>query len=342
VTPGRAPGLPLHAFLAALILLLSVAALGSGRLEIGWGDLASLLALKIRGGALSPDEATAWAVLVNLRLPRLSLALLAGGALSASGAAYQCLFRNPLVSPDILGVTSGAGAGAALAIILGLSGAWLHLLAFGGGAVSVFLVVAVSRLAGRNSSMVVIVLAGVAVSSLFTALGSFLKYLTVHTESLSLITLWLMGSFARTSSWGDLGTLALFSLIGLGLLFQAGWRLNALAFGEEEAASLGVNTSRVRLQVIGASTLLTASTVALCGMIGWVGLIVPHLARLKVGPSFTSLLPASFLLGALFALGADCLVRLALPGEMPVGIVTSSFGAPLFIRILLRNHRYQA
>jgi iron complex transport system permease protein len=333
---------PIAVFLITLagLILLSLYSLGNGRYLIAPGELLSLILESFFGyGEGDLGDSRAGVVLFYLRLPRILLSILAGGALAASGAAYQSLFKNPMVAPDILGVTSGAGAGASLALLWGLSGVSLQVMAFSGGLLAVLIVMGTSRTLGPDSSMVTLILTGVVVSSLFAALGSFIKYMAASTDNLSGLVLWLMGSFAHAGAWPGIRLLFIFSVIGLIPLFLAGWSLNAMSFGEEEAASLGVDVGRLKLTVIFSSTLLTASVAALCGLVGWVGLIVPHLARFLTGPNFATLLPVSYVLGAFFTLAADSLVRLVLPGEMPVGIVTSVIGAPLFIHILKRSRQ---
>jgi iron complex transport system permease protein len=320
---------------AVCLVVLSLFSLGNGRYLIAPGEALSLIfGSLISPEAISSGDGRAETVLFYLRLPRILLAMLAGGALSASGAAYQSLFRNPMVAPDILGVSAGAGTGASLALLWGLSGASLSAMAFTGGLLAVLIVMGAARAMGPDGSMVTMILTGVVVGSLFAALGSFIKYLAASSDNLSSLVLWLMGSFAHAGAWPGIKILALCSVMGLVPLFFSGWSLNAMSFGEEEAASMGVDVKKLRALVILSATLLTASTVALCGLIGWVGLIVPHLARFLIGPNFTTLLPVSYAIGAFFTLAADTLVRLLLPGEMPVGIVTSVIGAPLFIYIL--------
>jgi iron complex transport system permease protein len=293
-----------------------------------------LVWLKLTGQAVDPLYRRSEVVLFSIRLPRILMAFLVGASLSLAGGAYQALFRNPMVSPDILGVSSGAGVGATLAISWGLPTLGLHLMAFIFGLLAVFLVLFVTHLVSRGQSLLVLILVGVVVSALFGALGSFVKYLSVDDQTLSSMVLWLMGSFAHAGSWPNVSVMALAFCLGGFPLWLTRWRINALAFGEEEARAMGVGYERLRLVIIIGSTILTASAVALCGLIGWVGLIIPHLSRFLVGPNFGRLCPAAVLGGGLFMLIVDSLVRVALPGEMPVGIVTSLVGAPLFIYIL--------
>jgi iron complex transport system permease protein len=295
--------------------------------------------LRLTGGAVPAGLGPADAVLFSIRLPRVALAVLVGAALSTSGAAYQGLFRNPMVSPDILGVSSGAGVGASLAIIWGWPTPLLHAAAFAFGLGAVGLVLVVTRLVGRGGSLLVMILVGVVVSSLFSALGALIKYMTSNEQSLIALVLWLMGSLARAGSWPSLMILALVITAGAVPLFLLRWKLNALSFGEDEARAVGVNVERLKLAVVVCGTLMTASAVALCGLIGWVGLIIPHMARFLVGPNFRALLPVTMLGGGLFLLLVDSAVRLALPGEMPIGILTAIIGAPMFVYLLARGRQ---
>jgi iron complex transport system permease protein len=320
------------------LIILFLFSMGHGAYHLDLSRVLGITLNKLLGNPTFPQDINAEVVLFKLRLPRIILAILVGGALASAGAAYQCLFRNPMVAPDILGVSSGAGVGASLAIMWGLSSIAIELFAFAGGLIAVLLVMGVTRSLGPNRSLVTMILVGVVVSSLFAAFGSLIKYLSASTDNLANLVLWLMGSFAHAGDISGVGVLFFCSVLGVGTLVISGWSLNTLSFGEEEALAMGVDVFRLRILVIFASTLLTASSVALCGLIGWVGLIVPHLVRFLVGPNFTVLLPLSYLIGALFTLCADILVRLLLPGEMPVGIVTSIIGAPLFIYILWRSH----
>ncbi len=325
--------------LAAGLLATVVAVLMFGRYSISFNDLVTLFGLRLAGGEIPAELRQADAVLFTIRLPRVALAILVGAALSASGAVYQGLFRNPMVSPDILGVSSGAGVGASLAIIWGWPTPLLHAAAFAFGLGAVCLVLAITRLVGRDNSLLIMILVGVVVSALFSSIGSLIKYMTSNEQSLIALVLWLMGSLAKAGSWSSLMILALMTLAGAGPLFLLRWKLNALAFGEEEARAVGVNVERLKLATVVCGTLLTASAVALCGLIGWVGLIIPHLARFLVGPNFRALLPVTMLGGGLFLLLVDSLVRLALPGEVPIGILTAIIGAPLFVYLLARGRR---
>jgi iron complex transport system permease protein len=301
--------------------------------------MAELAKLRLFGLEVPTSLRQAEAVLFHIRLPRIALSVLVGAALSVSGAVYQALFRNPLVAPDILGVSSGAGVGASLAIAWGLPSPLIHLSAFVFGLGAVAFVVIVAAAVGWGRSLMVLILVGVVVSSLFTALGSLVKYLATDDQTLASMVLWLMGSFAQAGSWSNVAIVASVLTVASAPLILLRWRMNALAFGEEEARAMGVDVVRLKLVIIACATLQTATSVAVCGLVGWVGLLVPHMCRFLSGPSHQTLLPASLLAGGLFMLTVDTLVRLALPGEMPVGVVTALAGSPLFIVVLCRSSK---
>ncbi len=289
---------------------------------------------------MAQENSQALYVLTVIRIPRLLLSLMAGGSLAVSGAAYQGLLRNPMISPDILGVSSGASTGAILCLLLGASLWVMQGVAFAFGLGAVAIVLLLGRLIGRGSSkLLVLVLAGVVISPIFSAFTSLIKYIADSNDKLPAIVFWLMGSFARSSNWNSLLVLAVAMALGSVPLMLLRHRMNVLSFGEEEAQTMGVDVRRTRLIIICCATVLTAATVTLCGNIGWVGLILPHLMRLIVGPDYRYLLPSCLLAGGLFMLLVDNTVRLLLPGEMPVGIVTSLIGAPLFIYLLFQGRR---
>ncbi len=275
-------------------------------------------------------------VLFEVRLPRILAAALAGAALAAAGAAYQGLFRNPLVSPDILGVSAGAGVGAVLGIFLSLPIAAIQGFAFAGGLATVALVYAIGASVRGREPTLVLVLAGVVVGSLAGAAISLLKVLADPYDQLPAITFWLLGSLASIRRWD---VVAAFPLVVAGLvpLVLLRWRINVLTLGDEEARALGVEAGRLRLVVIAAATLMTSSVVAISGVIGWVGLVMPHIARMIVGPSFERLLPASMLLGATYLVTVDTLARTIARVETPLGILTAMIGAPFFLWLLARS-----
>ena len=329
------------AFFAILTIVLIVCAFVSltlGRYSLTASEIFNSLYSLITGSSAQNEQANA--VITQIRLPRIAFAVLVGAALSASGAVYQGLFKNPLVSPDILGVSSGAAVGASIAIILSLPVLYVSLAAVGFGLAAVFAVDFLSQLIARGKlNVIIMVLSGVVISSLFGAFSSLLKFLADSENKLPEITFWLMGSLARTGGYQNvlymLGVTALCSVP----LFLLRFRLNILAFGEAEAKAMGVNVKFYSFIIICASTLLTASSVAFCGIIGWVGLIVPHIARSIVGANFNALLPASMLIGALFLLIVDTIARCAMASEIPLGIITSLIGAPVFIYLLYQSKK---
>ena len=277
------------------------------------------------------------AALFHIRLPRIVVVLLVGGALSMAGASYQGMFKNPLVSPDLLGASAGASGGACLAMLLNLPNALIQLFAFAGGMVAVGCVVGLNR-AIRGDAMLGLILGGILVGTLFQSGTSIIKLVADSDDKLPQITFWLMGSFAGVTL-KDLLIVFLPILIGFALLMSQRWKLNVLSFGEEEARSLGINTSRTRLVVIFAATLLASCSVAVAGIIGWIGLVVPHLARAIVGPNYRLLLPTTLAVGAVFLLVVDDFARMIYSTEIPIGLLTSVLGVPFFIFIYSKNMR---
>ena len=331
------PG-PLRWALAVVALLLVVlAAFALGKFPIGPADLARIVWARISGSetGLPPAMET---VIWNIRLPRIGAALLVGAVLSAAGAAYQGMFRNPLVSPDILGVSAGAGLGAVLAIWLGLPLGAVQGFAFVGGLVAVGAVLGLALLVRRHDPVLVLVLAGVAVGALLGAGIALIKTVADPTTQLPSITFWLMGGLnAITAS--DLLSTAPALLLGLLPMALLRWRMNLLSLDDDEAEALGVPVARMRMLLVAAATLATAAAVSIAGIIGWVGLVVPHVARLLVGPDFGRLLPASLMLGGGFLVVADTLARTVADIELPLGIVTALVGAPFFLFPLARGGR---
>jgi iron complex transport system permease protein len=317
---------------ATLLALMSAAAL-VGAYPV---SVAELLAAIARGLSGAPADGQLDIVVLEVRLPRIIAAALVGAALAAAGAAYQTLFRNPLVSPDILGVSTGAGLGAVLGIFLSLPVVGIQLSAFAMGLATVGLVYGIASLVHGREPILVLVLAGVVVGSLAGAAISLLKILADPYDQLPAIVFWLLGSLSairKAEVWGAL-PLVLLGLIPLVLLR---WRVNVLSLGDEEAKALGVEAGRLRLIVIAAATLMTASVVAISGVIGWVGLVVPHIARMMVGPRFDRLLPTAMLLGASYLLLVDTLARTMARIEVPIGILTAILGAPFFLWLLARG-----
>jgi iron complex transport system permease protein len=297
------------------------------------------MVLRVIAGSLWPGTSDVSAVVqsevLNVRLPRIGAALLVGAGLSLSGACYQGVFRNPLVSPFILGVSAGAGFGAALAILYLPYPGMLPLSAFVFGLLAVGICFAMAR-TYRAAPTLVLILSGVVVGALFTALLSLLKYAADPESRLPVIEFWLLGSLSGVTARDLLMLLGLF-LPCASVLFALRWRLNLLALGDDEARSLGVNVMRLRLAVIVAATLIAASTVAVAGIIGWVGLIIPHAARILVGADFRRVLPASVALGACYLMVVDDLARTMTAAELPIGVLTALVGAPVFALLLRRS-----
>lgn len=277
----------------------------------------------------------------KVRLPRICAALLVGAALSIAGAVYQGLFKNPMVSPDILGASSGAGFGAALAILLSLPYAFIQVNAFAFGIVAVGLAYFVCQRVSRGKdAILMLVLGGMIVSTLFSSFITLTKYVADPDSKLPEITYWLMGSLS-TVNLQDILFLLPPLLIGIAPLAFLRWQLNAMAFGDEEAQAMGLNVKRLRGLFILCATLLTAASVAIAGMIGWIGLIIPHMARFIVGPNCKVLLPMSFLVGGSFLLLVDNVARNLFTVEVPLGILTSIIGAPFFFYLLLKRKKEQ-
>jgi iron complex transport system permease protein len=320
------------AILALLLILAALVSLAIGSYTLSLHDWWSVLTAPATSG-------TAGIVLLQVRLPRLLAGLLVGAGLALAGAAYQGLFNNPMVSPDILGATAGAGFGAALGILFGWNIVAIQGLSFVTGLVAVLLAWSLAAgLCRRGDPVLMLVLVGILIGSLFAALISFTKYVADPYNKLPVITYWLLGSFASIVP-KDVELAGIPIVLGCIPLLLLRWRLNVLCLGEEEARTLGLNTRRLRFIVIVCATLITAATVSLCGMVGWIGLVVPHLARMVVGPNHKVLLPAAAIMGGCFLLLMDDVARTAGALEIPVGIITALIGAPFFLFLLMRERR---
>ncbi|MFH0976262.1 MAG: iron ABC transporter permease [Spirochaetota bacterium] len=327
---------PVLVILFVLLIVIFLWSFTVGRYAVPLKQLLTIFFGKLYGlPAVFPD--TMETVLFNIRIPRIIVALIIGSVLSASGAAFQGLFRNPMVSPDILGASAGAGFGAALAILYSLDSLSIQLVAFVFGIIAVMMTYLISSLIGRrNNAVLVVVLTGMVVTSLFAAFISLIKFTADPNNKLPEITFWLMGGLSSIKS-KNIPLILIPSVIGIIPMFFLRYRLNALSFGEEEAQSLGINTQKIRFIYIICATLLTASSVAAGGMIGWVGLIIPHLARILVGPDFRFMLPASIMLGGSYLLLIDDLSRTIFSLEIPLSILTAIIGAPFFIYLLYKK-----
>ena len=320
----------LYMLLLLALVMVSVFTLVTGKYPLSLGELWQSL---ITGGRSGTN---ADLVLWNLRLPRLVAGILVGAALAAAGASYQAMFRNPLVSPDILGVSAGAGLGAVFAIFLSLPLAAVQLFAFVGGLIAVGLVYLISLTSRQFDPVLVLVLAGVAIGSLLGAGISLIKILADPYSQLATITFWLLGGLNAVSQRELLWALP-FLLAGLLPLILLRWRINLLSLSDMEAQALGVNTGVLRFLLIICATLMTAAAVSFTGIIGWVGLVIPHIARILVGPEFSRLLPTSLLIGATFLVLTDNVARNAASIELPLGVLTSLIGAPFFLYLLLKG-----
>lgn len=324
--------------LLIIMTVIFIVSLTAGRYAIPLDQLTTILWGKLVGGAPTWPN-TVETVLFNVRIPRIICALMVGGALASSGAAYQGLFKNPMVSPDILGAASGAGFGAAVAIMLDMNTVEIELVSFLFGLIAVGITYFVSSIIGKNGgTILLLVLTGIVVQSLFTASTSAIKFIADPNNKLAEITFWLMGGLSAVSQ-KEVWMLLIPFVIGSIPLFLLRWKMNVLSFGEEEAQALGVNTKRIRIILILSSTLLTSACISVAGMVGWVGLVIPHLARLLVGPDHRRLIPASMLVGASFLLIVDDIARTIFTMEIPLGILTALVGAPFFLYLLMQGKR---
>ena len=272
----------------------------------------------------------------QIRLPRILAALLVGASLSMAGTAFQGIFKNPLVSSDLLGVSNGAGFGAALAILLSGSSVVIQIFAFIFGIISVSITYLISK-AYKAGGILILVLSGVAISAFFNSLISGIKFIADPEDKLPEIVYWLMGSLASVTM-DEIIMIIVPVFIGFLILYLLRWQMNILAMGDEEAQSLGLNPYRVRLIIIAGCTLLTSAAVSISGIIGWIGMIIPHMARMIVGPDNKILLPASLSLGASFLLLIDNISRVVISMEIPIGILTAVIGVPIFLYLLRRGY----
>lgn len=314
----------------AVAVLLAVS-LCLGQFSIWPGDFVWLLQERLAGAA-----SDAGYVFFDVRLPRILAALLIGAGLSMAGGAYQGIFNNPMVSPDLLGASSGAAFGAVLGILLSFSTLGTELSAFLMGIAAVAITYGISLAAGGRDNLLSVLLTGSVVGSLFAAFTAGATYLSDPNSKMPEIAFWLMGGLANVS-FREVWLLLLPFCLGGGILFLQRWQLNLLTFGNEEAMALGVNAPRVRLGVAVGATLLTASSVAVAGMVGWIGLIIPHLGRALVGPDYRALLPVSALMGAGFLLLVDDVARNVNTTEIPLSVLTAIVGAPFFLFLLSRR-----
>lgn len=274
-------------------------------------------------------------VIFQIRLPRIIAAMMVGAGLSIAGASFQGLFKNPLVSPDKLGVSAGAGFGAALAILFSAGAFMIQAFSFVGGLIAVSLTYFISK-TFKGTSILTLVLCGIAIESFFGAMISLTKYVADPYQQLPTIVFWLMGSFAAVTP-EKLVMMSIPLIIGVVILLLIRWRINIIAMGEEEAQTLGVDIKKLQAIIIFGCTIVTASSVSICGIIGWVGLVIPHITRMIVGPDHKILLPASIIVGAFFLLLIDDVARTITTVEIPIGILTALIGAPFFLYLLRKS-----
>jgi iron complex transport system permease protein len=334
VTRSALPGLAIATavLIAGLLLAFTV-----GRYPVSLGDLLTVLLAKVTGQTADVPTAVQ-SVVLQVRGPRVLAAALVGAALAVAGTAFQGLFRNPLVSPDILGASSGAALGAVTGIFFSLGVLAIQAFAFVGGLVAVAAVYVIGSAVRARDPILVLVLTGVVVGALLGAGVGLVKYLADPYNQLPAMTFWLLGSLAAANV-SDL--LPLFGPVAFGtaVLVALRWRMNVMSLPEEEARSLGVSTGPLRVAIVAAATLTTSASVATAGIVGWVGLVVPHLARSLVGPDFARLLPTAAILGGGYLLVIDTLARTAAEVEIPLGILTAVVGTPFFIWLLASMQR---
>ncbi|MCR4675831.1 MAG: iron ABC transporter permease [Sphaerochaetaceae bacterium] len=331
-------------FLLLILLFIAVFLISflMGRYEISvWTTVKILIDALVRtvtGGSYGLSKTwsvEAQTIVLNVRLPRIACAALVGAALSVAGASFQGMFRNPMVSPDLLGASTGAGFGAALAIFIGASYYAITFSAFIFGLAAVFLTYSISRLSKIKTTLA-LVLSGIVVGSLFQSGTSFIKLVADQDSQLPAITYWLMGSLSSVKG-RDVLLCAVPVLIGLIPIMLLRWRINLLTVSEAEARSMGIETTTLRFIVIVCATLMTSASVAVSGMIGWIGLVVPHCCRLIYGQNYRQLLPSSAIAGATFLMITDNIARTAATSEIPLGILTSLIGAPVFIYLIIKG-----
>ena len=325
-----------HLIAIAGLIALTLLAFAIGRFAIAPNELIAILWARL-SGSTHTLPATFDTIIFEIRGPRIAAAVMIGTTLAAAGTAYQSLFRNPLVSPDILGVSSGAALGATLAIFLSLPIVAIQGFAFGGGMLAVALVYFIGNAVRGHDPILALILTGVVIGSMLGACLAIVKYVADPYNQLPAITFWLLGSLASIGP-RDLWVALPLTLIGLVPIFLLRWRVNLLSLSDDEARALGVNVPMVRLTIVLCATLITATAVAISGIIGWIGLLIPHAARMLVGAGFGRVLTLSMLLGASFLLAVDTIARTMASIEIPPGILTALIGTPLFLWLLANTH----
>ena len=336
IKDNKHKGMLIGAFVFILLLFAILVSFNVGRYAVSIDNVLKILFKDIFHFEKTWEdvyETIVW----DVRMPRIIAAILVGASLSVAGATYQGLFRNPMVSPDILGASAGASVGACLMMLLNQNGVIIQIAAFVFGLFAVILTYSLSKTLSKSADMVLmLVLCGLIVSTLFQAFVSIIKYVADTDLLLPEITYWLMGSIAKVT-YKDIMFFMIPFTLGVIPIMLIRWQLNVMSFGEDEAKAMGVNVRSIRLICIVCSTLLTAGVVSIAGTIGWVGLMIPHLVRFMVGPNNAKLIPMSFLTGSLFMLVVDNVCRSALAYEIPLGVLTSLIGAPFFVLILYKH-----
>lgn len=332
-------GIFINWILLVLLVIIFLISFTIGSYKLSTHEIINVFYCKI-AGYTSVYGANVENVIFKVRMPRIFAAILIGCALSTAGSAYQGIFRNPMVAPDILGASGGAGLGAAIGLLCSFTSLEVQIMSFIFGLVAVFLTFGINSVInhGDEGSTLSLILTGMVISSLMQSFISVIKYVGDPEDKLPEITFWLMGGLSTVTT-RDILIMIIPMLIGLIPLVILRWNLNVLSFGDEEARSLGVNTYKLKTIIIICSTLITAASVSIGGIIGWVGLIIPHLARMIVGPNYNVSLPASMFIGSIYLLLVDDIARGIFTTEIPLGILTSLIGAPFFIYLLLKGRR---
>jgi iron complex transport system permease protein len=333
------PEVPRRAIVVQLAFLVLLATVSLLALTLGRFTIPPLQTTRILLSTAVPMTHT-WTsqmetVILDVRLPRILAAILVGSGLALSGASFQGLFRNPLVSPHLLGVASGAGFGAALAILVGAGFVATEIAAFVFGLIAVAMAYALSR-TYRSTPILMLVLSGTIVAALFSALTSLIKYVADPLNKMPAITFWLLGSLNNVAGRDLLLAGPVFVVCAL-ILLLVRWRINLLSMGEEDARAMGVHVERLKAVIVVCATFITAAAVSISGIIGWIGLVVPHMGRLLVGPDHKYLLPVTVLLGGSYLVLVDLVARTAMDSEIPIGILTAVIGAPVFAYLLRKN-----
>ena len=316
------------------LMLLIIVGSGVGRYHIPTLDVVKVVLSNVFDFSQT-WEPQAYSVVMSLRLPRIITAVLVGGALALSGAVYQGVFKNPLVAPDMLGVSTGACVGASVGILCNAGGVTVQIVAFAGGMIAVVLATSIPKIM-KNHSMMMLVLSGIIVTGLLDSIMGLLKYVADPDTELAEITHWQLGSLTK-ATWNDVAYIGPPILLAGIILITIRWRINILSLGEGEARTLGMDIRRIRGIVVVCATILTASAVCISGTIGWIGLVIPHLCRMMIGPDNRKVIPFSIVMGAIFLLLIDTMARVITNADIPLSILTGFVGAPFYFYLLLKQ-----